>query len=1185
MTFLEPPGTPIDKPLPLLASTTDAPPSFPRSNTTPLWPRTASMESLSSSRSNRQSHAMGSAPMLKKRHSTYVLSQPQDRTMAPVPGVTPQRPLRNPARATTSLPGAHPKPKAISRPSTATGTREEVTPWELFPVPDPDAGPSAQLGGSSSPISVHARPSLTTGTVADVTPWELYPVRDPTGRSALITGLVEEVTPWELHPVPVSVPLRSTLSTGPVEEITPWELFPSPTYDESPSSATVNEKHSRSSPRVSTSSSNQSKSLAGLAHIRRRKSTSAKAIKARSNTLPGPSGRAAAVSGSGTIHASSSSKSKSTPPSKSAPTTPKLSHKTSTYPEVPPLIALPPAATNQHLPAVLHANLKFSTADRTIMEELKRNIRAREAQFIIKGMGATVGPDICCPGKKHHAYPPEEAPYPRNYEREVIDLDVWETSFCQDICESLTWHVFKTPPSKVLDLGCGTGTWILNCARSWKDSQFVGLDLVPLQPDLQYVGSSDLAARITWVHSNFLDGLPFPNDEFDFVHVKRIALGVPEDKWDSLFEEITRVMKPGGAFEMLEEDLFFPGKLLDDDSESESESDSEHRSSRHFSGRSTISHHHETVPDPSQITTSLWSEDGLPTTPTTTTTTTTTAFPRTPSRSNSPISPVVFNQQSEEDEAQELLAQVIIDYAVPSQVQKSDDTAEVPDTTPLTPSIRPQLQLSTPYGNRGQLSQPLKSKFTASAVSLIMSSVGSAAPPDSIFETAAEMKAKPRPRGYSLSASQHVSAKPSLSSTNEDFPKVPPLPLPKSTPLLLRTTPQPPVNPRDHSLLEAIYTQMLGSRFINLSPLALLGNSLSLYFKDVRTHPPIQHAFPPASTKVARPHRTKEKTTSLPETEYPTSDSDDARDAILPSPLPRSTKRSSRRVSSQSFDDQQPEPISEDNRYLNLRGLIHHSSPYITLDESRIAAFSPSSKAFPSKTGRSQRDSHLPNTTMHLDLRALNLHLALRAAEILACAESMWEWVLKYQIEANRKRSSRPSVRPFRSASIDTPPRKSFASVSSADSTDSFRDSILELTRDDFDSLLDKFDMDMQDKYSLGACLRDRFSWSVMDSVPTQERKNFETACDKWDKWELEQLAASSTHPYHTSSILSKPDPATTTSHSSSLHFSDNNDRSHGPPIGNDKKRRRASTSSSSTLLPPTRRLSRAMRVFVAWKS
>ncbi|KAG2757942.1 hypothetical protein P692DRAFT_201680972, partial [Suillus brevipes Sb2] len=77
------------------------------------------------------------------------------------------------------------------------------------------------------------------------------------------------------------------------------------------------------------------------------------------------------------------------------------------------------------------------------------------------------------------------------------------------------------------------------------------LDIVSLHPDLQRLcRDKDLVRRISWVQGNFLEGLPkFANDSFDFVHVKRIARGVPEDKWDDLFEEITRVMKPGAAFE------------------------------------------------------------------------------------------------------------------------------------------------------------------------------------------------------------------------------------------------------------------------------------------------------------------------------------------------------------------------------------------------------------------------------------------------------------------------------------------------------------------------------------------------------------------------------------------------------------------------------------------------------------
>ncbi|VDB91424.1 unnamed protein product, partial [Peniophora sp. CBMAI 1063] len=190
------------------------------------------------------------------------------------------------------------------------------------------------------------------------------------------------------------------------------------------------------------------------------------------------------------------------------------------------------------------AGPEFSTADRTILEELRRGLSARSSQFVFKH------------GRRHHAYACKAAPYPRNYERDVIDHDVWETLFTRQLSNSLTFHVFDAPPQKVLDLGCGTGAWILECAKVWRDTEFVGMDLVPLHPDVR----GELGGRIRWVQDNALDGLPFAEDEFDFVHVKRIARGVPEDRWDHLLDEISRVMRPGGALEILEEDLFFPGQ-------------------------------------------------------------------------------------------------------------------------------------------------------------------------------------------------------------------------------------------------------------------------------------------------------------------------------------------------------------------------------------------------------------------------------------------------------------------------------------------------------------------------------------------------------------------------------------------------------------------------------------------------
>jgi hypothetical protein len=59
--------------------------------------------------------------------------------------------------------------------------------------------------------------------------------------------------------------------------------------------------------------------------------------------------------------------------------------------------------------------------------------------------------------------------------------------------------------------------------------------------------------------------------------------------------------------------------------------------------------------------------------------------------------------------------------------------------------------------------------------------------------------------------------------------------LPGSLDLLYSDSLRPPgapLNPRDHSLLEYIYTETHASRFINLSPLSLLANSLPVYFES-----------------------------------------------------------------------------------------------------------------------------------------------------------------------------------------------------------------------------------------------------------------------------------------------------------------------------------------------------------------
>ena len=41
---------------------------------------------------------------------------------------------------------------------------------------------------------------------------------------------------------------------------------------------------------------------------------------------------------------------------------------------------------------------------------------------MLKGIGNLVLGGGQCRGKKHHPYPAKEVPYPRSYEKEVVDL-------------------------------------------------------------------------------------------------------------------------------------------------------------------------------------------------------------------------------------------------------------------------------------------------------------------------------------------------------------------------------------------------------------------------------------------------------------------------------------------------------------------------------------------------------------------------------------------------------------------------------------------------------------------------------------------------------------------------------------------------------------------------------------------
>ncbi|TFK33245.1 hypothetical protein BDQ12DRAFT_738933 [Crucibulum laeve] len=155
---------------------------------------------------------------------------------------------------------------------------------------------------------------------------------------------------------------------------------------------------------------------------------------------------------------------------------------------------------------------------------------------------------------------PGELPYPLEYDKSNVNFDIWDHMFLTKCCGSLTMHQFITPPTAVLDLGCGGGYWAIEAARRWPESTIIGFDIADMQPPLVSMENpfKDLARRVRWAHGNLLDGLPFPPCNFDYVRIVGLGLAIPEDEWQYVLEEIARVMKPGAVIEIIEEDPIFP---------------------------------------------------------------------------------------------------------------------------------------------------------------------------------------------------------------------------------------------------------------------------------------------------------------------------------------------------------------------------------------------------------------------------------------------------------------------------------------------------------------------------------------------------------------------------------------------------------------------------------------------------
>ncbi|MDQ6900081.1 MAG: methyltransferase domain-containing protein [Candidatus Dormibacteraeota bacterium] len=136
--------------------------------------------------------------------------------------------------------------------------------------------------------------------------------------------------------------------------------------------------------------------------------------------------------------------------------------------------------------------------------------------------------------------------FPRN-PSEIDRLDVQHYALREAVGANYLAPVGE--PSRVLDVGCGTGQWGFEVCQQLPEALVVGFDLVS--------GKLGWPPRYRLVKGNLLKGLPFADDQFDFVHQRLLVSGVPVAAWPSVVADLVRVTKPGGWLELVEPPLGF----------------------------------------------------------------------------------------------------------------------------------------------------------------------------------------------------------------------------------------------------------------------------------------------------------------------------------------------------------------------------------------------------------------------------------------------------------------------------------------------------------------------------------------------------------------------------------------------------------------------------------------------------
>jgi len=111
--------------------------------------------------------------------------------------------------------------------------------------------------------------------------------------------------------------------------------------------------------------------------------------------------------------------------------------------------------------------------------------------------------------------------------------------------------IINSQPSRILDLGCGTGSFTLMLKKVFPNAVVIGLDLSPYMLVMAEHKCKKANLAIDW-QQGLAEATNFSDNKFDLISVAFLFHETPVDISRAVLQECLRILKPGGQIIILD---------------------------------------------------------------------------------------------------------------------------------------------------------------------------------------------------------------------------------------------------------------------------------------------------------------------------------------------------------------------------------------------------------------------------------------------------------------------------------------------------------------------------------------------------------------------------------------------------------------------------------------------------------